>query len=85
MSQTSLKQSLTKLGVALFITYLSVAMALPVVSVFVNEMLKLPNWLGGGAVGISFVATILSRKYAGDFADGKSSKKCFLLGFSSIL
>lgn len=81
MSQISLKQSLTKFGVALFITYLSVAMALPVVSVFVTEMLKLPTWLGGVAVGIPFVATILSRKYTGDFADGKSSKKCFLLGF----
>jgi len=81
MSQVSLKQSLAKLGFALFLTYLSVAMALPVVSVFVKEVLKLPNWLGGAAVGVSFVATILSRKHAGDFADVKSSKKCFMLGF----
>lgn len=81
MSQVSLKQSLAKLGFAIFLTYLSVAMALPVVSVFVIEELKLPNWLGGGAVGVAFVSTILSRKYAGNFADTKSSKKCFLLGF----
>ena len=85
MSQVSLKQSLAKLGFALFFTYLSVAMALPVVSVFVNEVLKLPNWLGGGAVGIAFVSTILSRKYAGDFADEKSSKKCFMFGFFSYM
>ncbi len=85
MSQTSLKQSLTKLGVALFITYLSVAMALPVVSVFVNEMLKLPNWLGGGAVGISFVATILSRSMQGILLMGKVAKNAFYLDFSSIL
>ena len=81
MSQLSLKQSLAKLGCALFLTYLSVAMALPVVSVFVNEVLKLPNWLGGSAVGVAFVSTILSRKYAGYFADVKSSKKCFMFGF----
>ena len=81
MSQLSLKQSLAKLGFALFLTYLSVAMALPVVSVFVNEVLKLPNWLGGSAVGVAFVSTILSRKYAGYFADVKSSKKCFMFGF----
>jgi MFS family permease len=85
MSQVSLKQSLAKLGFALFLTYLSVAMALPVVSVFVNEVLKLSNWLGGGAVGIAFVSTILSRKYAGDFADEKSSKKCFMFGFFSYI
>jgi len=81
MSQVSLKQSLAKLGFAIFLTYLSVAMALPVVSVFVIEELKLPNWLGGAAVGVSFVATIFSRKHAGNFADAKSSKKCFMLGF----
>lgn len=85
MSQVSLKQSLTKLGFALFFTYLSVAMALPVVSVFVNEVLKLPNWLGGGAVGVAFVSTILSRKHAGHFADVKSSKKCFMFGFFSYI
>ena len=81
MSQVSLKQSLAKLGFAIFLTYLSVAMALPVVSVFVIEKLNLPNWLGGIAVGVSFVATILSRKHAGNFADEKSSKKCFMFGF----
>ncbi|MBU2702787.1 MFS family permease [Sporomusaceae bacterium BoRhaA] len=81
MSEISLKQSLVKLGFALFLTYLSVAMALPVVSVFVKEVLNLPNWLGGFAVGVSFVSTIISRKYAGDFADTKSSKKCFMVGF----
>jgi len=85
MSQVSLKQSLAKLGFALFLTYLSVAMALPVVSVFVNEVLKLPNWLGGGAVGVAFVSTILSRKHAGHFADVKSSKKCFMFGFFSYI
>lgn len=81
MSQVLVKQSLAKLGFAIILTYLSVAMALPVVSVFVNEVLKLPNWLGGGAVGVAFVSTILSRKHAGHFADAISSKKCFMLGF----
>ncbi|SFM15249.1 arabinose transporter [Pelosinus propionicus] len=81
MSKISLKQSLSKLGIAIFLTYLSVAMALPVIPVFVKEVLNLPNWLGGFAVGVSFIATILSRKYAGDFADTKSSKKCFMIGF----
>jgi len=77
----SLKQNLTKFGITMLITYLSVAMALPIVPIFVKESLHLPNWLGGAAVGISFVSTILSRKYAGTFADTKSSKKCFMLGF----
>lgn len=77
----SVKNTLIKFGLAMLITYLSVATALPVISIFVKGNLHLPNWLGGAAVGISFISTIMSRKYAGNFADTKSSKKCFMIGF----
>lgn len=80
MSTGKLKLSLAKLGLTMFLTYLSVALALPVISVFVTQQLKLANWMGGLAVGISFLSTILSRHYAGYYADVKSSKKCTFLG-----
>jgi MFS family permease len=76
MSVVPLKRGLAKLGVALFLTYMSVALALPVISVFVTEELGLPNWMGGVAVGVAFLSTILSRKHAGHYADLINSKKC---------
>ena len=82
MPALPLKQNLAKLGISLFLTYLSVALALPVVSVFVAEQLGLDNWLGGLAVGASFGSTIFTRKYAGYFADVKSSKKCTMSGIA---
>lgn len=80
MPQISLKRSLSRMGIAIFLFYLSVALPLPVVSVFAVKELGLANWLGGLAVGISFLSTILSRKYAGYFADVVSGKKCTTIG-----
>lgn len=80
MPEVSLKRSLSRMGIALFFIYLSVALPLPVLSVFVSKELGLANWQGGLAVGISFLSTILSRKYAGYFADVVSGKKCTIIG-----
>ncbi len=80
MPEMSLKRSLSRLGVALFLFYLSVALPLPVVSLFAVKELGLANWLGGLAVGIAFLSTIVSRKHAGYFADVVSGKKCTLIG-----
>lgn len=80
MPDISLRMRLLRLGVAVFFSYLSVAVALPVISVHVGRELGLSNWLGGLAVGVSFLSTILSRKYAGSFADLRSPKRCAILG-----
>lgn len=80
MSEFSLKRSLVRLFSALFLTYISVAMALPVVPLLVTGSLRLPNWLGGLAAGISFVSTIITRKHAGYYADVRSGKRCALYG-----
>lgn len=61
---TSLRQ-LVRMTLALFLTYLSVAMAMPAVSVHVSQTLGLGNVLSGLAVGIAFLSTILSRGWAG--------------------
>lgn len=80
MSQVSLRMSLIKMGLALFLSYLSVALALPVVSLYTGKELGFSNMSGGIAVGIAFVSTIFSRKYAGRFADTVSSKRCTIIG-----
>ena len=62
------------LSVALFVAYLCIAIALPVVSVFVTAQLGYGNGLAGLAVGIAFASTILTRGLAGRIADGRGSR-----------
>ena len=65
---------------ALFIAYLCIAMALPVISVFVTARLGYSNGLAGLAVGIAFASTILTRGFAGRIADGRGSRYCMVRG-----
>ncbi|WP_347554385.1 arabinose transporter [Robbsia sp. KACC 23696] len=58
-----------RLAFALFLSYLAVASALPVVSTYTVHRLHLSNAMGGLAVGIAFFSTILTRNYAGRLVD----------------
>ncbi|WP_024903047.1 MFS transporter [Robbsia andropogonis] len=58
-----------RLTVVLFLSYLAVASALPIVSAYAVHSLHLSNALGGLAVGIAFFSTILTRNIAGRLAD----------------
>jgi len=53
----------------LFLSYLCVAISLPVVSIHVTGTLFLGNVWAGLATGATFLATIFSRQYAGRVAD----------------
>ncbi len=65
---------------ALFLSYLTVAMSLPAVPVYVVQGLNLDNAFGGLAVGIAFLSTILTRHYAGVRADRLGGKVCMQHG-----
>lgn len=68
------------LAVALFLSYLAVAMSMPTTSVYVATSLHMGNALAGLAVGVAFVSTIVTRGVAGRFADHKGGKRCMLFG-----
>ncbi len=57
------------LTAALFLSYLTVAMSLPAVPVYVVQTRGLGNAYGGLAVGIAFLSTILTRGRAGAWSD----------------
>ncbi|MEW5423436.1 MFS transporter [Amorphus sp. 3PC139-8] len=57
------------LTIALFLSYLTVAMSLPAVPIHVVQRLGLDNAYGGLAVGIAFLSTILTRGRAGAWSD----------------
>jgi len=68
------------LTVMLFLSYLSVAMSLPVVPVHVVATLGLNNAFAGLAVGIAFLSTILTRNHAGGLADRLGGRPCMRRG-----
>ncbi len=64
----------------LFLSYLAVAMSLPVVPIYVVDGFHLSNAFGGLAVGIAFLSTILTRNHAGARADRLGGKVCMQRG-----
>jgi MFS family permease len=70
------------LAAILFVSYLCVAISLPVTPLFVTGTLGLGNVWAGLGVGSAFLATILTRSFAGNFVDGGGAKPAVARGLA---
>lgn len=74
------QRRLLLLTAVFFISYLCVAIPLPVVPVFVTERLGFGNVWAGLGVGIAFFSTIVTRGYAGSLSDRNGPKVALVRG-----
>jgi MFS family permease len=64
------------------ISYLCIAIPLPIVPVFVTERLGFSNVWAGLGVGIAFLSTIVTRSYAGTLCDRRGAKVALMRGLA---
>ncbi|GCE81606.1 MULTISPECIES: arabinose transporter [Komagataeibacter] len=73
---------LGRLAIALFLSYMAVALPLAAIPVSILHWPGYGNGLAGLAVGVAFFSTILSRNHAGAFADIRGGRPCMRSGLA---
>lgn len=63
-----------------FLVYLVIGMAMPVLPLHVHQGLGMSTFMVGVVVGIQFAATLISRLWAGQYTDSRGAKHAVISG-----
>lgn len=77
----SVFMTLLPITLAVFIGFLTIGMQLPVLPLHLHETLDMGTLVVGSVIGSQFVAALLSRAWAGNFADMRGPKRAVMAGF----
>jgi MFS family permease len=70
---------------AVFLSFMVIGMALPVLSLHVHNVLGFGPFVVGLVAGCQFAASLVSRLWAGHLADSKGSKHAVVLGLGGAI
>ena len=71
--------ALTPIMLVVLVAYLIIGLAMPVLPLYVHQELGLSTFLVGVAAGVEFAAALLSRFWAGTYADTRGAKRAMSL------
>src|SRR5947209_6253726 len=81
-AQSSVMASLAPIMIVVLVAYLIIGLAMPVLPLYVHEQLGLSTFMVGVAAGVEFAAALLSRFWAGRYADTRSAKRAMIVGLA---
>src|SRR5436190_15166262 len=76
----SIAAALLPLMAVVVVAYLVTGIAMPVLPIYVHQGLGLGTFVVGLVAGAQFAATLLSRLWAGRYADTRGSKRAVIAG-----
>ncbi len=72
--------TLLPITLAVFISFLSIGLPLPVLPLHIHNVLEMSTLVVGLVIGAQFAAALFSRAWAGNLADTQGSKHAMMLG-----
>src|SRR6476659_5369306 len=78
--KSSVMSALLPIMAVVFIGFLIIGMALPVLPLHVHQGLGLSTFVVGLVTGSQFVASLISRVWSGRYADHRGAKRAVIVG-----
>ena len=81
----SVSSALMPIMIVVFIAFLIIGMALPVLPLHVHKSLGMSTFIVGLVAGSQFVASLVSRVWSGHYADSRGTKPAVLAGLAAAV
>ncbi len=80
MEATHVVRALAPIMAVVFVAYLIIGIAMPVLPLYVHDGLGLSTFMVGVAAGIEFAAALISRFWSGRYADTRGARRAMVVG-----